>query len=547
MSVNCYIIGHKNPDLDSICSALAYADFKAQIGEKNFIAARCGHINTRIEAILNHFGVPAPLLITDVTPKIQDIMTRDVCSLDENSTCYQALELIDQNDVRALPVLDKDGCVLGMVSIFDLGQYFVPKPSDPKSLRRVKTTVSHIVDALKATPHYLAHPDDHEELFVRVASMDLASFVDQKAEIPFDRSIIIVGDRFDIQEKAIQMGVRLLILTHTRIPSEEMLQLAQKQNVSIVTSAYDSATTAWIVRAAEGVLPVMCKEITRCFPEEKITSAHKKIAESIASTAAVVNEDGQLMGIVSKGDLVKPLPMRLVLIDHNELSQAVDGASDVPIVEIVDHHRLGNPPTQQPILFRNEPVGSSCTIVAEGFRQNNILPDPKIAGLMMSGIVSDTLNLKGPTTTPRDVEILKWLEGIANITGEGISDIIFKTGSMIAVGVPSEIVCSDCKVYEEKGVRYAVSQIEEVGFDAFWNKVDVLMEALESFQVKDHLFFAALLVTDIRTQNSLLLIKGDVDFCQKIQYATHTKPGIFDMPGVVSRKKQLIPYLSSLL
>jgi manganese-dependent inorganic pyrophosphatase len=542
-----YIIGHKNPDLDSICSAIAYANFKALTGHKQVVAARCGHTNSRIDAVLKHFQVEPPLLVTNVTPRIKDIMTQEVHALTMNATCFQALEMIDQYDVRALPVLDEEGTVLGMVSIFDLGQYFVPKPRETSLLRRVNTTVSHIVGALKATIHHLAHPDDHEELFVRVASMDLRSFDESKNDIPVDKAIIIVGDRLDIQQKAIEMGVRLLVLTGEHNPSAAIIEAAKAHNVSLVTSMYDSATTAWIIRAAEGVLPLMGDEVIKCTPEEKVASAHHKIANSMASTAVVVDEDDQLVGIVSKGDLVKPAPYQLILIDHNELSQAVDGASDVPIVEILDHHRLGNPPTQQPITFRNEPVGSSCTLVAELFRQNALVPTPSMAGLMMSGIVSDTLNLKGPTTTPRDVTILSWLSEIACMTGDAISGIIFSSGSLIASSLPYESVRSDCKMYEEKGVRYAVSQVEEMGFGAFWERADALLEALSQFVQSEKLFFAALLVTDIPTQNSFLVIKGDPSFLQRIRLNPTSKDGIFDMPGVVSRKKQLIPFLSGLL
>ncbi len=544
-----YIIGHKNPDLDAICAPLAYAAFKEATGQKGFVAARCGNTHARIDAVLERFGVQAPIFVGDVTPRVKDIMTQEVHCVRQNATCFHALEQIDCFDVRSLPVVNEEDRLCGMVSIFDLGQYFVPKPSDPRLVRRVRTSVSDIISALKATTHHLAHPDDHEELFVRVGTMDIASFGPIRSEprIAEEQTIILVGNRLDIQEKAIQMGVRLLVITSGWPVENKIAQLAKEKNISLITSPYDSATTAWIIRSAEQVQVAMQKNFVTCDSEEKLSQARRKLASSPVNTIVVVDEEHRLIGVFSKGDLVKPIGTRLVLIDHNELSQAVDGAAEAQIIEIIDHHRLGNPPTQQPILFRNEPVGSSCTIVAEYFKKSGLTPSPSIAGLMMGGLVSDTLNLRGPTATDRDAEVLRWLEPIAGITGSALSDLIFKAGSILLTQSPEESVHADCKVYEERGYKYAVAQIEELGFDNFWSRSDALLDALDKFCKTDKLFFAALLVTDVNTQDSLLLLRGDSEFLQRITYPSLDKEGIFDLPGIVSRKKQLVPYLTGVL
>jgi len=544
-----YVFGHKNPDLDAICAPIAYAAYKQAQGDSRYVAARCGNTHARIDAVLKHFSVETPVLIEDVTPRVKDVMVKHVHFVRTTSTCFDALSLMDQFDVRALPVVDENHHLQGIVSIFDLGQYFVPKPKDPRLMRKVKTNLVDIVHALKAQVHTLKNEKQIEDLFVRIASMELDSFgpISKAQNTPAQNTILLVGDRQDIQLKAIEMGVRLIVISHGWPVSAAVVAEAQKNGVSIISSSYDSATSAWIIRCAEQVSQVMQKNVVTCEPNEKLSQARKKISTSPVSTVVVVDENGRLMGVFSKGDLVKPVATQITLIDHNELSQAVDGASEVHILEIIDHHKLGNPPTQQPIFFWNEPLGSSCTIVAEMFQRAGLKPSASIAGLLMSGLISDTLNLRGPTTTPRDEAVLRWLEPLAGITAEALHHLIFSSGSFLLTMPIEKVVQADCKEYTENGYRYAISQIEEMGFDQFWPKADAILEALEAFRIAHQFYFVGLLVTDINTQNSLLLAQGNPDFIHKIQSVKKYPNGIFEMPGVVSRKKQLIPYLSRLL
>jgi manganese-dependent inorganic pyrophosphatase len=225
----------------------------------------------------------------------------------------------------------------------------------------------------------------------------------------------------------------------------------------------------------------------------------------------------------------------------------VPGADEVTITEIIDHHRLGALHTAQPILFINEPVGSTCTIVADLFRRENLQPTPEIAGILMSGLISDTLHLNGPTTTGKDAILLAWLSEIAGVNSKQLADEIFNSGSVILAAPPEKVVRSDLKIYEEEGIRFAVSQVEELGFDNFWQHAKPIARAVQDLREEEKLAFAALLITDINTQNSLLLVKGDDAFIQRISYPHVEQDEIFDMPGVVSRKKQLIPYLTSLI
>ena len=544
-----YIIGHKNPDADAICSAIAYAAYKAAKGEQGYVAARCGNSNARIDTILARFQQPLPAYVSDVSPRVRDLMIANVVSVSPQATCAEALELIDRHDIRLLPVTDDRRHVVGTISLPHLGGIFIPRISEPRLMRQIHTSLAHIVRALKATPLHLVAESRTEELFVRLGAMDVRTFwkISERENIPPGQSLIIVGDRRDIQERAIALGVRVIIISGGLTVDDDILAQAKSAGVSIIISPWDSATTAWGVRTASTISRVIEKEFSSFHPDTRIAEVRRKMMSFTAPAAMVIDDDGILVGVLSKSDILKPVQTRLVLVDHNEMTQAVTGAEEVTITEIIDHHRLGSLNTAQPILFINEPVGSTCTIVADLFRREGLQPSPSIAGIMMSGLISDTLHLNGPTTTRKDAILLAWLAEIAGVNSKTLADEIFNSGSVILANPPEKIVRSDFKIYEEEGLRFAVSQVEELGFGNFWQHAKSIAAALEDLRDEEKLAFAALLVTDINTQNSLLLVKGESGVIERITYAHVEQDEIFDLPGIVSRKKQLIPYLASLL
>ncbi len=546
-----YVIGHRNPDADSVCSAIGFAAFKHAQGCPEYVPARCGNSNARIDAILKKFGVPLPEFLGDVTPRVRDIMAAEPHTLPPRATCAEALELIDRYDIRALPVLEENRKLLGVVTIFNLGDFFVPKLNDLRQMRRVHTSVSDIARSLKARVLHLENPDRVEDIFLRVGAMDLGTFnhFTSREGIDAGQSGIIVGDRRDIQLSAIAMGVRLLVITGNAELDDAVVAKAQDKGVCLIVSPYDTATTAWIIRTATFVAPLMDRD-ARCWqPEEKLSLLRRRIGHMADSALhCVTDAEGRLIGVFTRGDLLRPSQTRLVLVDHNELSQAVGGADEVTIMGIIDHHRLGNLPTQQPILFHNEPVGATCTIVAGFFRQYGITPEPAIAGILMGGIISDTMNLRGPTTTEKDRDMLCWLKGIAGTDPDELMRLIFNSGSLISAILPEEVIAADCKRYVEGEARFSVAQVEELGFDRFREHLGQLDEALETYRLRENLLFACLLVTDINTQSSLLLMAADEDVRRTVSYPPADASGkVFDLQGVVSRKKQLIPYLTGLL
>lgn len=544
-----YVIGHKNPDADAICSAIAYAAFKEQRGDKGFIAARCGNSNARIDTILKRFNQPLPLYLSDVSPRVHDLMVRDVIAAEDCATCSEALEIIDRHGISILPITDSNRKIRGTVSLAQMGGFFVPHINEPRQMRMVHTSLNRIVRSLKATVLNAVDANRLEEFYVRIGAMDVGTFwkISERENLPPSQSLIIVGDRRDVQLRAIEIGIRALIISGGLPITPEVLELAKSKNVSVISSPHDTATTAWVVRTAATLDRVIDRNFNTINADTPIEQIRKKFGPTSSHALLVTDDQGVLQGIVTKSDLLKPVGTRLALVDHNEMTQAVNGADEAIITEIIDHHRLGSLNTQQPILFINEPVGSTCTIVADLFRREGLRPTPDLAGIMMSGLISDTLLLNSPTTTPKDGVILKWLSEIAGVDPRQLADEIFSSGSVILANPPDSIVRSDFKIYDEEGVRFAVSQVEELGFGNFWNHAKPIAQALQKLRDEEGLAFACLLVTDINTQNSLLLAKGDASFISRISYPHVENEEVFDLPGIVSRKKQLIPYLGTIL
>ena len=523
MSEPIYIFGHKNPDADAICSALAYEAYKHAIGQTEYIAARCGNSNARIDAILERFKTPLPRFIGDVTPRVGNIMQSKVRTVTKQSTCAGALELIDQYDVRALPVVDDAEQIEGIVSIFQLGEFFITKPNESRAMRRVKTCVQSIIDSLNAKVLNAENVDEIEELFVRIGAMDIRSFGGHhnEKELPSDRSIIVVGDRRDIQERCLELGVRLLVITGALEVDAEVVDRARESNVSLIVSPYDSATTSWIIRTATHIDGLFDTKVSCFSAEDHISSVKRRIANSNDPLYLVVNDEKQLIGVFSKSDILRPSRTRIALVDHNELGQAVNGASEVQITELLD--------------------------VADLFKTHKLTPEANLAGIMMAGSISDTLLLNSPTATPLEGELLDWLSPIAGIEPKALADIMFTAGSVVINSKPEDVISSDCKIYDEGELRFSVSQIEELGFDKFWENEDALGKALKAYRVKEQLFFSFLLVTDINSHDSLLVVSADDELRASINYPQRGQSNIYELSGIVSRKKQLIPYISSLL
>jgi len=538
------VIGHKNPDTDAICSAIGYAEFKRRTGLTEAVAARCGDTNDRINFVLNTFGMPAPRFVADVSPKVSDVMQRSVLSVGPESTAADALGMMDEHDLRILPVLDEAQRCQGMLSLFKLSKFLFPGANRPFDSRRVLSSLRKLAGTLGGELLVAHEAEQEEDLILTIGAMSLESFADRLEHYPREkRLLVVVGDRWDIQNLAIREGVRAMVVTGGMPVEKKTLEAAARNKVVLISCPHDTATTAALCRASIAVRHVLNENFETLEEDAPLSKIKAAATASGYAVFPVIDPEGRTVGILSKTDLLKKIERRLILVDHNELSQAVQGAEQVEILEIIDHHRIGSLTTQQPILFLNEPVGSTSTIVADCFMRYGVDLPPPIAGLLLAGLVSDTLNLTSPTATDRDAEVLRKLQDISGVSAREFTEKLFASGSLLTLKPAPQAVTTDCKEYLEDGIKFSVAQIEEIGFDQFWRRKAELLEALENHRRSQDYFFSALLVTDVNTQSSLLALTGDKKLADMIDYP-RIEPGVYELRNVVSRKKQLLPYLT---
>jgi manganese-dependent inorganic pyrophosphatase len=540
------VIGHRNPDTDAICSAIGYAEYKRRTGVRNVVAARCGDLNDRIDFVLRTFGMPAPKFVADVSPKIEDVMRSNVISVPPRTPLVEALATMDEKNIRVLPVLDPERRCLGLLSVFKASKFFFPSHNRIWDSRRVVASVRSLTRTLQGKMLCAFEPDREEDLVLMIGAMQPTSFASRLPNYAPEKLLVVVGDREEIQRAAIENRARCVIITGGYPVTEEVRALAQSHEVSVILSPHDTTTTAMLCRSAIGVEHLLRSDFLSFRAEESLATAQHLAAASQFQAFPVIDDGGRVVGIVSKSDFLRKVERQLILVDHNELSQAVQGADQVEILEIIDHHRIGAFSTQQPILFRNEPVGSTSTIVADCFLSHGVELPAGVAGCLLAGLVSDTLNLTSPTTTKRDAEVLGLLERLCGINATEFTEKLFRSGSVLTSNTPEHAVTTDCKEYVEDGRRFTVAQIEELGFDQFWKQREQLGQALDRHRTAHGYYFAALLVTDVVVQTSLLLVAGEPKFLQQIHYP-EAEPGVFEMTGFVSRKKQLLPLLTQCL
>jgi manganese-dependent inorganic pyrophosphatase len=537
-----FVVGHRNPDTDSICSAMAYAELCQQQGRHNVFPARAGHINRQTEFVLDALGQQSPPLLTDVYPRLRDTLDGQPAVIAAEAPLMQALELMRQRDIRMLPVVDAEQRPIGALILKRLTEHiFLPREGRP--IRQVLTSPGSIQTCLKAT---VVNPDGMErteELELFVGAMAVDSFRERLAGTDPRRIVVLVGDRREIQQVAIEMGIRLLIVTGGLAIDADLVDLSVRHHVAILCTPFDTATSALLARMSTPVHHLADVDIPTAFPDDRLDEVRKVLMRSSAPGAMVLDGEGRVCGVATKSNLLRTSSLKLVLVDHNELSQAIAGADQVEILEVIDHHRLGNFHTDAPIRFINQPLGSTCSVVATLYRQSGILPDAAIASLMLAGLLSDTVLLKSPTTTDLDRELVAWLEQCSGLEAMVFGSQIFAAGSTLAAYPNMQaLLTADFKEYEVDGHRFGVGQVEVVTFQEFTERRDDIIRGLEVLVAARHLSLAGLLVTDIVQQNSQLMVRGDKDLIAAIGYP-QLETGLFDLKGVLSRKKQLMPHL----
>jgi manganese-dependent inorganic pyrophosphatase len=546
MQQKIYVVGHRNPDTDSVCSALAYAQLRHMQGMQNAIPARAGYLNRQTEFVLDSLGVEPPRLLSDVVPRVRDVVKQPAITIHAGAPLAWALDLLHRHNIGMLPVIDKSGQALGLLFLRQVAERFLVAGQEGR-IRRIQTSFLTLARCLEAEVLNEGPAQGVEDLDLYVGAMAYESFCQRMQGLDPAQLLVITGDRDDIQHHAAMLGVRLLVVTGGQTVSPEVLASARAHGVTVLATSYDTATTASLTRLSTPVECLMTTEFATAGMDESLEALRYRFMDSAHPGVLVLNGSAQVAAVATKSTLLAPLPIKLVLVDHNELSQAVPGADRVEILEIIDHHRLGNMHTDAPIRFVNQPLGSTCSVVAGLYRAAGINPDSKTAGLLLAGLLSDTVLLKSPTATDTDRELCDWLAGLANIDAQEFGERMFAAGSALAAyGSMEELILADFKEYTQEGKRFGVGQVEVVNFDEFQDKRGAIASCLEQLCQNRALDLGGLLVTDIVRATSLLLLAGNSELLARVGYP-RLDAGLYELKGVLSRKKQLLPHLLKIL
>ncbi len=525
------VIGHKNPDTDSICSAIAYAQFKRDVAGVAAVPYRAGNLNPQTSFVLEHFGVAVPELVTTLQPRLSDIMIQgaDLLVLTEDDTVGAAREIITQRRFAFLPVAGEGGKYVGKISALRLAgllQDLAELGGKPDTVIRFKS----FVGSIGGTVLRGEAPD------VFTGSVSLQGFGPVSCGGAVSRLAVVSGSSGMVPD------AEFVVVCGTDSEREVSTGSAS----CVVTTPLSPLEVATRLCLAMPLHDFVERQYPTFKPHELVRDVQKEIRKSNEGGFSVVDDDGFLCGIVTRLSFLTPWKFRVALVDHNELSQCVDGMEEAEVEEIIDHHRLGYRGTDQPITFINKVVGCTATIIAELYQNAGKQPPAPIAGLMLAAILSDTVILQSPTTTPLDHRMAEWLAGLAGEDLKSFGAKMFAAGCAAEGMDPQVVVRQDLKIYEEGGWKLGVSQMETVGFDAFKQVRDALASELESARAEAGCHFNCLMVTDITSSTSLLLCTGEPKILDAITYP-RVGDALFEMSGVLSRKKQMMPYLTDLI
>ena len=536
---NIYVIGHRNPDTDSICSAIAYANLKRTMGAENVVAARAGSINKETKYALDYFKAQTPQLVSDIYPRVSDIainVTEKVKTTDNLRTLGMAMK---EAGLRSVPVVDEDDNLVGMASVSDLAKAYFQEIT----LDSVSASGASIIDIEKVIEaNVLVKGDDTAKITGDIKV--IASCIERAASTIKAGEIVIIGNRpEDAYDKCIDLGVSCMIITSGAEVSAEIIAKAQAKNVIVLTTAFDTYSTARLISQCAPVSSIMTKNVVSFKPTDMISDV-KGILETNEYRNYPVVENGKLVGIVSKDKFMMPEKQAVILTDHNELGQAVEGIESGKIVEVIDHHRFGGLQTSDPIFINVRPVGCTCTIVTNMYQQYGVEIPQQIAGLLMSAIISDTVLFKSPTCTQADKDAVEYLAKIAGVDYNEYGLAMLKAGADIGDMTPADIVKNDSKEFQIGNYPMLISQLSVMDTDQVMAMQDEILANMAQVCEKEGYAMSIVIVTDIINEGSYLLFSGEPKNLIGEAFKQDASKSVMYLPGVMSRKKQIIPPLS---
>ena len=530
------VFGHTNPDNDSICSAVAYAHLKNLTDPSNvYVPARLGPLPPESVWALDRFGIEAPAEISHVRTRVVDVMTTDLLTVSPDDTLHTVGALLAERGVRALPVVG-DGRLCGLVTVQALAGRYVDNVTQSGFAER-PITVGRLVETLDGKL-LAGEPATELKGAVLIGAMEPGTMV---ARIrPGDT--IIVGDRRRTQPMAVEAGAACLVVTGGHQPSADVLSLAAERGCAVIATAQDTYTSARLMDLAHAVSEVMETDILVVEPETLLTEAAEDLFASPQREAPVLDSSGRLVGLLTRTNVARAGRRRVILVDHNEVAQSADGVEEAAVVEIVDHHRVGDIQTALPITFLGNPVGATATIVALRYRELDVDPPRGIAGLLLSAVLTDTVLLKSPTTTDADREVVEWLAGIVGVDHVEFAMEMFRARSSGEAFSAEAAVTRDLKEYRIRDGVVAIGQVESVDTDEILAHRDEIVACMESLARARGYETLALMVTDVVREGSELIVTGRRRPLEKA-FGVSFESGSAWFDGMLSRKKQLAPRL----
>jgi manganese-dependent inorganic pyrophosphatase len=537
-----YVVGHKNPDTDSICSAIAYANLKNKLNKDRsieYVPKRAGQVNEETQFVLNHFHERSPEYVTDVRPKVRDIEIRETAGIHKDLSLKKAWDIMRSAHIVTLPIVENkklQGVItIGDVANSDMDVY------DNTTVSKACTSYANIVETLEGD---IVVGDingyfDKGNILIATANPDLMEFFIN------ENDMVILGNRYESQLCAIEMGASCIVVCMGSPVSITIKKLAKEKGVTIISSPYDTYVVARLISHSMPVSYYMTKDNLITFNTNDYVDDIQKIMVKHRFRDFPINDQkGNYIGMISRRNLLDLKRKQIILVDHNETSQAVDGFDEAEILEIIDHHRLGNIETMAPVFFRNQPVGCTATIITQMYQENGVEIEPKIAGLLCSAILSDTLMFRSPTCTPMDQMTAEYLASIANIQIEKYAKAMFTAGSNLKEKSPEEIFYQDFKKFTSGEKTFGVGQInsmDEGELKAIKGKLKTYLQKAQEEHGLNMIFF---MLTNIMDQSTELICQGkQAEEAVNTAFSVEVEDDCALLAGVVSRKKQLIPAL----
>lgn len=534
MTKPIYIVGHKNPDTDSVCAAIAYGNLKQELGY-HVIACRGGDINRETGFVLEYFGIETPFLLTDLHCRVKDLLNGANITIKPDISVLEAWMIMRSQGVKTLSVVDEHHCLLGLVTAGNLAEKYLTDLGE-QNLNEIHISVKNIIKTLNGT---LIYGSDEIEVKGKIVI-----WADAGGGQEVSGYLALAGNDPEEQRAVLGNGAACLILAGGAELSHDLKDENVIKGTVVIKVPMDIFTAARMLLISVSVGSIMLTENLVVFNDDDLLAeAKKKMLETRFRNYPVVDEQNRVLGAISRYHLLEFSRKKVILVDHNELSQAVEGAEEAQIVEVVDHHKVGGVQTGEPILFRNEPLGATCTLIAKAYFEHGVAISRAMAGLLCAGILSDTMVFKSPTCTPTDREIAKRLGEIAGIEPSEFGIQMLKKGSALSGLSPKDILNTDYKEFEVGKIRIGIGQVNVMGLDDIGLMKKELLGEMAVLRRQTGMEYVLLMVTDLLSESTGLLIIGDNPDLIGEAFKVEVIENEIYLPDVLSRKKQVVPPL----